>query len=240
MRPGKLLPLSEDALDELEASLLPEDSGQPNETVTAVLDAIRTANAGQVEVLLRRQCEKRGMQKFVLEIVSPLLHAVGEQWMNGRLQIFQEHYLSEQLIRFLNAEIANLQKTAGKPLVLLATLPGEEHTLGLLMLAAILSSSGVSVVNLGAEVPMDQLFRAVKQFQADTVGITFSAAYPYQNIRPHLNELRELIADDIAIWTGGNGVRRLRKLPDGVTKFTSLENIPLATKAQNVLPPSGK
>ena len=75
---------------------------------------------------------------------------------------------------------------------------------------------------------MDQIGNAVKQFQADAVGITFSGAYPYQNIRPHLNELRELIADDVAIWTGGEGVRRLRKLPTGVTKFTSLEKLPLS------------
>ena len=87
---------------------------------------------------------------------------------------------------------------------------------------------------------MDQIGSAVKQFQADAVGITFSGAYPYQNIRPHLNGLRKLIADDVAIWTGGEGVRRLRKLPTGVTKFTSLEIFPSHVEAQNVLPSAGK
>jgi DNA-binding transcriptional MerR regulator/methylmalonyl-CoA mutase cobalamin-binding subunit len=240
MRPGKLLPLSEDALTEIEASLLPEGSEQLGKTVNAVLGAIRSADAGQVEVLLRRQYEKRGMRKFVLETVIPLLQAVGELWISGKLQIFQEHFLSEQLIRFLNAEIASMQKSAGKPLVLLATLPGEQHTLGLLMLAAMLSSSGVSVINLGGEVPMDQIGSAVRQFHADAVGITFSGAYPYQSIRPHLLELRELLVDDVAIWTGGEGVRRLRKLPTGITKFISLEKLPVFTEAQDALPPVGK
>ncbi len=235
MRPGKLLPLSEDELDEIEASLLPEGAEPRDKTVDALLDAICSADAGQVDVLLHSQYDKRGMRGFVLETVVPLLQAVGERWISGRLQIFQEHFLSEQLIRFLNAEIAIMQKSAGKPLVLLATLPGEEHTLGLLMLAAMLSSRGVSVINLGGEVPMDQIGSAVRQFNADTVGITFSAAYPYQSIRPHLLELRELIADDVAIWTGGEGVRRLRKLPGGVTKFISLENLPLAVEAQDAL-----
>jgi hypothetical protein len=47
-----------------------------------------------------------------------------------------------------------------------------------------------------------------------------------------LLELRELIRDDIEIWTGGEGVRRLRKLPIGVIKFNSLENfsLPPATR----------
>ena len=52
-----------------------------------------------------------------------------------------------------------------------------------------------------------------------------------RNIRQHLLELRELLADDVDIWTGGEGVRRLRKLPAGVTKFNSLEKLPLPAEA---------
>ncbi len=228
MRPGKLLPLSEDALDELEASLQPETPQQLDETVSALLEAIRSADAGQVEILFRRQYEKQGIKVFVLDTVVPLLNTVGELWISGQLQVFQEHFLSQQLIRFLNTEIAKIPKNARTPLVLLATLPGEEHTLGLLMVSAMLSSQGIAAINLGGEVPMDQIGRAVEQFHADAVGITFSGAYQYTNIRAHLLELRELIPDDVEIWTGGEGVRRLRKLPVGVTKFNSLENFSLS------------
>ena len=227
MRPGKLLPLSEDALDELEASLQTEDPRQVDETVSAMLDAIRSADAGQIATLFQQQYEKQGMEQFITKTAAPLLQTVGELWVGGNLQIFQEHFLSEQLNRFLNTEITGLQKGAKKPLVLLATLPGEEHTLGLLMVAAMLSSHGIAIINLGGEMPMDQIVRAAQHFQADIVGITFSGAYQYKNIRPHLLELRRLIPDDIDIWTGGEGVRRLRKLPAGVTKFSKLENLPL-------------
>ena len=227
IRPGKLLPLSEDALDELEASLQPETPQQLDKTVSAMIEAIRSADAGQVEILFRTQYQKHGMKMFVLETVVPLLNTVGELWISGQLQVFQEHFLSQQLIRFLNTEIAEIPKSAEAPLVLLATLPGEEHTLGLLMVSAMLSSQGIAAINLGGEVPMDQISRAVEQFHADVVGITFSGAYQYKNIRAHLLELRELIADDVEIWTGGEGVHRLRKLPVGVTKFKSLADFSL-------------
>ena len=231
IRPGKLLPLSEDALDGLEASLQPAAPELLDETVREILDAMRSADAWQVESLLRRQYERQGMQAFIPRTVVPLLHQVGELWIGGKLQVFQEHFLSEQLTRFLNTEISAMQKSAVKPLVVLATLPGEEHTLGLLMLTAMLSARGISVINLGGEVPMDQIGRAVEQFHADVVGITFSGSYQYRNIRQHLLELRELLADDVDIWTGGEGVRRLRKLPAGVTKFNSLEKLPLPAEA---------
>jgi DNA-binding transcriptional MerR regulator len=226
MRPGKLLPLSDDALDQLEADLKPRQTGQPNAPVNAMLDAIRSADAESIKALLQRSYDQQGMERFILKTVVPLLKAVGEMWVGGDLQIYQEHFLSNQLIQFLNAEISSLQKTAKKPKVLLATLPGEEHTLGLLMVAALLSSRGISVVNLGGEVPMDQIARAVEQFRADILGITFSGAYQYSSIRGHLNELRDLIPVDVDIWTGGEGVRRLRKLPVGVTKFNSLDKLP--------------
>ena len=226
-RPGKVLTLQEKDLDDLEASLLSGQQAKPDRLVESILEAVSSENDGHVEVLLRQHYEQQGMRDFILNTVAPLLAAVGERWVEGKLQIFQEHFLSQQLIRFLNAEIAGMQKHAKRPRVLLATLPGEEHSLGLLMVASMLSSHGVSTVNLGAEVPMDQIVRAVQQFRADIVGITFSGAYQYKNIRPHLYELRELIPDDIEIWTGGEGVRRLRKLPAGVTKFSTLEKLPL-------------
>ena len=227
MRPGKLLRLSEDALDSLEAEFGPGNLQQLDESVAALVEAICSTDADRVETLLKEQYDHRGMEAFILTILVPLLSSVGELWASGRLQIFQEHFLSAHLIRFLNAEITRLQKTAKKPVILLATLPGEEHTLGLLMLAGMLSHRGISAINLGGEVPMDQIGRAVDQFRADIVGITFSGAYQYSNIRPHLLELRELIPDDVDIWTGGEGVRRLRKLPLGITKFSSLEKLPL-------------
>jgi methanogenic corrinoid protein MtbC1 len=227
IRPGKLLPLGESALDKLEASLQSGKPRQPEKSVSALLDAIRSADAGRIEILLRKTYEKQGMKGFILETVAPLLNSVGELWVGGELQVFQEHFLSEQLIRFLNAEIAKTKKNNSESRVLLATLPGEEHTLGLLMVAALLSDRGISVINLGSEVPMDQIVRAVQQFHADVVGITFSGAYQYKNIRAHLVELRELIPDAVDVWTGGEGVHRLRKLPPGVTRFNSLENLPV-------------
>ena len=94
------------------------------------------------------------------------------------------------------------------------------------MVSAWLSSCEISVINLGGEVPLDQITSAVERFEADVLGVTFSGAYQYENIRNNLVELRDSIAQNVDIWTGGEGVRRLRKLPVGVTKFNSLDKLP--------------
>lgn len=225
MRPGKIVALGDIELGILEAELYPEMPS--NENIDQVLKVLQSTNGSELEETLSHIYQQQGMKSFITETMIPLLRIVGERWATGQLQVFEEHLLSEVLTRFLNSEISVLQKTAKKPRVLLATLPGEEHTLGLLMVSALLSSRNITVINLGGEVPLDQIVSAVDRFQADVLGVTFSAAYQYENIRNNLTELRETIAEGIDIWTGGEGVKRLRKLPNGVIKFTSLEKLPL-------------
>jgi len=111
LRPGKVLPLGEDALHRLEASLFPQAAQQTDASIQTLVDAVRCADTGKVELLLQTQYQNQGMERFIVETVTPLLSAVGELWAGGRLQIFQEHFLSDQLIRFLNTQIAKLQKT---------------------------------------------------------------------------------------------------------------------------------
>ena len=224
LRPGKVIGLNDAGLDKLEANLYLE---KPlSDSVKHLLTVLQNTDGTELEAALSIIYQQQGMQIFITETIVPLLYAVGERWAIGKLQVFEEHLLSEVLTRFLNSEISLLQKTAMKPRVLLATLPGEKHTLGLLMLAAMLSSRNISVVNLGGEVPLDQIVAAVERFDVDVIGVTFSSSYQYENIRRNLIELRESITEGVDIWMGGEGAKRLRKLPVGVTKFTSLDGLP--------------
>ena len=74
---------------------------------------------------------------------------------------------------------------------------------------------------------MDQLAEAAVKFNVDIVAITFSAAYQYKSIRSHIIELRQILLEDIDIWVGGDGVKTLRKLPVGVSKFKSMGDLPV-------------
>ena len=225
MRPGKLIPLGDKALDQLEVSMLPAIPKPIDAAVSRLLEYLIRGDAGQVEKSLSVLYKKHGMQEFIVKIVAPLLRTVGELWAAGRLQIYQEHFLSQQLFLLINTEIATLPKNRSQSPIVLATLPDETHTLGLLMVAGILAAQRKNVVNLGGGVPVDQISTAVKQFKASALGITFSGAYQYKHIRDHLTELRELLPANVHILTGGEGVRPLRKLPSGITKFTSLAEL---------------
>jgi DNA-binding transcriptional MerR regulator/methylmalonyl-CoA mutase cobalamin-binding subunit len=225
LRPGKVVVLDDADLDLLEAELYPDDS--TNESIEHILNVLQSSDGSELEDTLSHIYQQQGMEAFITETVIPLLYTVGERWAKGKLQIFEEHLMSEVLTRFLNSEISSLQINSRKPRVLLATLPGEEHTLGLLMFAALLSARNINVTNLGGEVPLDQIVLAVDRLNADVLGLTFSAAYKYENIRSNINELRDSIPENVDLWLGGEGVKRMRKLPRGVTRFTSFDKLPI-------------
>ena len=53
--------------------------------------------------------------------------------MRGELAVFEEHLFTEQMQGGLRQAIAQVPTAGGAPKVLLSTLPGEQHGLGLLM-----------------------------------------------------------------------------------------------------------
>ena len=60
--------------------------------------------------------------------------------MCGQIAIFEEHAYSEQVVSLLHLVIAQISTIAAtSPEVLLTTLPGEQHTLGLLMSEVLLT-----------------------------------------------------------------------------------------------------
>jgi methylmalonyl-CoA mutase cobalamin-binding subunit len=173
---------------------------------------------------------RRGLAGGVNEVFAPLTTHIGELWMNGTLQVFEEHIYSESLQLVLRQAIqalpANLQGAG--PRVLLTTLPGEGHALGLLMAEALLSLEGAVCLSLGVQTPIAQLPAAAAVHRADVVALSFTAQLPARAVFDGLTALRGLLPAEVEIWVGGsNRALRLPGLPDGVRCVDSLAAINL-------------
>ena len=121
---------------------------------------------------------RQGLQRFVLDTVTPLNRAVGDAWMRGDLQVFEEHLYTEQLQIALRAAINAFPRHAGTPRMLLTTFPAEQHGLGLLMVEALLVPEGVQCISLGPQTPLEDIRRAAIAHKAHIVALSFSAAFP--------------------------------------------------------------
>lgn len=236
MRPGKLVPLDEQQLRQLTGK--PDDTRPRPTDVAALLDTLtkrpRYALLAQLEALQ----EQYGLRGFITEVVAPMNQAVGDAWFAGKIGIFDEHYYAEQVRRILTTALVNLPSGNEKQRVLLTTLPGELHGLGLLMVACILSIEGADVMLIGVQTPLDEIVRGAVECDCSVVGISCSAYMGRRTIAAQLVKLRKLLPKNVTIWAGGDGVRSLTILQDGIRLFTGLNQVQEAIQALQVSVPT--
>ncbi len=237
LRPGKIIHHSLDELMQLgrapqlavagaKRAAAPAAGPQlPPPELVEMVALIRTHRIDELRRAMGQAVLKHGLAHFVTALVAPLNALVGEAWINGELEVFQEHLYTEALQGVLRSAIATVPRDTGSPRVLLTTLPLEEHGLGLLMAEALLTLEGAYCVSLGVETPVADIVRAAASQRADVVALSFSAAYPVNMVRDGLDELRAALPPHTALWAGGAAAAALRRVPDGVAVLNALDSI---------------
>ena len=233
LRPGKVVT---ESLQELNARIqsLPLCTPRLESDISATDPALQLLKAHQIAQLrqyLAHELLRRGLQRFVLEVVAPLNVLVGNAWIDGRIQIFEEHLYSEQIQQLLRQAISSIVQVEQAPRVLLTTLPGEKHKIGLLMAEAYLAIEGAQCISLGVETPAWDVVQAAREHRVDIVGLSCSQAVPVILARSGIADLRRQLDRDIALWAGGSIWQRARKQVPGVTPIASLDEIPIELKA---------
>jgi methanogenic corrinoid protein MtbC1 len=157
---------------------------------------------------LNAEWGRLGPLAFLEQRVAPLVHAVGEAWATGRLEVRHEHFLAERVGDLLRAYRLPFEERAHGALVVLATLPGEMHALGLQMAALTVAVAGCRVCYVGTEVPIPELASVARDLDARAVGVSVSTATRGTGSVGGLRRLRRLLPGRIALWVGGDGAPR--------------------------------
>lgn len=223
MRPSRIVTESEDALHALARSCRPIPRPAARESArTATLALLRGGDPIGLRRCLYREMLGQGIEAFVQDTLAPLSRAVGEAWVRGEIGIHEEHLYSETVQGLLRDAIAHLADNRARPRILLTTLPEEQHGLGLLMAAALLTLRGAFCISLGTQTPVADIAQAAQAHQADVVALSFSDAYPQRRIPPALAELRGRLPPSVEIWAGGGGCARLSASPEGTRLLADL------------------
>ncbi len=224
MRPSRLVSESNETLHSLTLKSPAFTTLASEGTVESVtLDMLRKQDPDGLRQTLDRELLRHGVEHFVLDTLAPLNRSVGEAWARGELSIHEEHIYTEAIQWLLRDVIARLHDVRGSPRVLLTTLPEEQHSLGILMLAALLSMHGAYCMSLGTQTPVQNIAEAAQAHNMDIVALSFSNAYPQRRILPALSELRENLSASSEIWAGGVGCARLHTPTDSALLMTELE-----------------
>jgi DNA-binding transcriptional MerR regulator len=117
-----------------------------------------------VSGLLAESMRRDGVETTWDELVRPVLGAVGTRWADTATGVEVEHLVTACVSAVFGALIGRVgPATGGARPVLLAAMPGEQHALPILALAAALHARGVVPRYLGADLPADALVAAARR-----------------------------------------------------------------------------
>jgi methanogenic corrinoid protein MtbC1 len=231
-RPGRIVPLPFEELTALSDSTVDQPLRSPEPTagvgdLRGYLDLIRAHDARKLRAELSRLLSRHGVATFVIDVVAPLNVAVGDAWLRGQMEIFEEHMYTEVVQVVLRQAIASIPDPpgAGRPAVLLTSFPGEPHGLGLLMAEAMFALDGCDCVSLGVQTPIWDIVLAAAAHGSDIVALGFSGCMNPNQVVDGLTELRDKLPPAQQIWAGGSAPVLHRRRIDGVLPMASLEGI---------------
>jgi DNA-binding transcriptional MerR regulator len=222
-RPSEVVGLPERELDDL---LAPRPApGRETRTLGKWLRWLREGRLADLRRELAREAEVRGPRAFLRERLAPLLGAVGRAWADGEIAIRHEHALTEIVEDLLRAMRDRLPAPRGRPAVVLATLPGEQHGLGLQMAALECARCGVTAHLLGPDVPLAEIAAATAEAGAAAVLLSVSLATGGVETDRLLADLRGRLPADVPVLVGGAGARGIRRGPRGIQYAETFDDL---------------
>lgn len=139
------------------------------------------------------------------DLLADLLAEVGASWSRGETEVWQEHYATAVVRTIVEACQPLVAERIGAPnglTVVLATPAEEYHDLGVRMLSDRFALAGWSAHLLGANVPLEELIRAVDALEADAVVLSAYTHFHRATMRHYVDTLRET-RPRLRVWVGG-------------------------------------
>lgn len=134
-----------------------------------VLGAARAMDERELGKVLDQMFANASYEFVVDHWLMPVMHDLGEQWIEGNLDISAEHLVSNAVMRRLGAAFEAAPLPAHGPLVLVG-LPSESyHEIGALAFATAARRIGLAALYLGANVPQEAWITAVDAHRAAAI-----------------------------------------------------------------------
>jgi methanogenic corrinoid protein MtbC1 len=151
-------------------------------------------------------------------VIAPAMHELGRLWEKGAITVADEHLATGVTHRVLAAlrppELLEqgMDRRPRRPRALLAAAQGEQHALGLRMVADLLEDGGYEAAYLGADVPTPALLQAVHTLSPDLLALSATMPESRRRLEDAVAAVRtEYPQLPLLIGGQGSGPPRLRE-----------------------------
>jgi len=192
-----------------------EGEGQPLErSALAYLEAILRGKPREaLEQLLAAVDHGTPVKQVYLQVLIPAQGETGRMWHDGALTIGEEHVITTTTQRAMALLCERARPSALKnKTALLACVPGNIHDIGLRATADFFEMEGWQTINLGPDVPHDEIARSVQFFEADVVWLAATLDPHLKGVQRAIERIRALEDRDARIIVGGAAFLRVPEL----------------------------
>jgi methanogenic corrinoid protein MtbC1 len=177
----------------------------PAEVREAMLDAVARDDLPGLSRLVAQVLILNVVEEALLEVLTPVLDAIGERWEEGELSVAQEHLASSVVRAHLERLLADVGGGV-RGTAVLACAPGERHELGLLMFGVLLGADGWQVAYLGPDTPLQDAVALAEHTDARVLCVSATMRDSADRMCSELAATE--VPKRIAVIVGGRAVGR--------------------------------
>jgi methanogenic corrinoid protein MtbC1 len=174
----------------------------PAELSKAFVQAARSSDVEALGHLVEHALARASLGEALTSVLAPALVAIGEHWAAGELTVAQEHLASSTVRAALQKLLADARASV-RGVAVLACAPGEQHEIGLMMLAVLLRSDGWQVAFLGADTPLDDALQLATEIGASALCFSAATSERADAVRKAVDA--RVIPSTLEVLIGGRG-----------------------------------
>jgi methanogenic corrinoid protein MtbC1 len=146
-------------------------------------------------------------------VLAPAMYRIGDRWEAAEITTADEHLATAISNRVMGSvyEALSVEMPVSKERVLIAAVQGDQHVMGLRMIADVLDGAGYETIYLGANTPMDELPAAIAEHRPSVVALGGTAPWSAPRLVETIHAIRAA-APTMAIVLGGAQAARAARI----------------------------
>jgi methanogenic corrinoid protein MtbC1 len=154
------------------------------------------------------------IQELYLNVLLPAQEEGGRMWLEAEINVAEEHFTTattQAIMAQLRGRVAP-HPALGKTILTAAVL-GNQHDIGLQAVADFFEMDGWRVIQLGCNVPLEDLVEAVEFYQADLLGLSVCLGAQLTALARTIAAIRQSArGSSVKILVGGRGLASMSDL----------------------------
>jgi DNA-binding transcriptional MerR regulator/methylmalonyl-CoA mutase cobalamin-binding subunit len=144
--------------------------------------------------------------ELLRDVIVPLFQEIGSLWRKGSLKIANEHMATYVTRNFLVSMLRATTISDPSPGIFIATLVGQWHDIGALIIALTAAENGWHPIYYGPNLPSEEIAAVVKQTGASALAISIIYLLDQHSMVEELRKLRRYVGKALPLFVGGRAV----------------------------------